>query len=174
VGDRDRPPTRIRFATRGSSRVRHRFRSMLPPPPVRIVEEEARARAGAGDLDEANAPAGVGADRASISGPAHRRRFPWAQTLRRVLHLDVLTCPRCSSVGESVAMVVLAFLTDPDAVGRILRHLGLPSCTPALSSASPSGLPLGFSLPDEDSVVGEREDDGGDSMVRDSPIWPPP
>ena len=30
-------------------------------------------------------------------------------------------------------MVVLAFLSDPDVVGKILRHLGLPTTAPETS-----------------------------------------
>ena len=52
------------------------------------------------------------------------------------MHVDALSCPRCSRPGHSVATVVLAFLTDPDVVGRILPHLGLPTCAPALAPAS--------------------------------------
>ena len=67
--------------------------------------------------------------------PVRRRRMPWAQLLRRLLHIDALACPRCSTSKQTVAMVVLAFLTDPDVVGRILRYLGLPTCAPALAAA---------------------------------------
>ena len=43
-------------------------------------------------------------------------------------------------------MVVLAFLSDPDVVGRILHHLGLPTTAPALAPAKSSGGVLGFDL----------------------------
>ena len=32
-------------------------------------------------------------------------------------------------------MTVLAFLSDPEVVGKILNHLGLPACAPALGGA---------------------------------------
>jgi hypothetical protein len=35
-------------------------------------------------------------------------------------------------------MLVLAFLTDPDVVAKILRHLGLPTDPPPLTPASSS------------------------------------
>ena len=43
-------------------------------------------------------------------------------------------------------MVVLAFLTDPAVVAKILGHLGLPTTAPALAPARSSGSPLGFEL----------------------------
>jgi hypothetical protein len=55
-------------------------------------------------------------------------------------------------------MVVLAFLSDPDVVSKILRHLGLPVSAPALAPArSPRGQ-MGFELPQD----GGRDVDGGD------------
>jgi hypothetical protein len=54
----------------------------------------------------------------------------WAALLKRVLDVDALSCPGCGA-----AMVVLAFLTDPPVVRRILDHLDLPSSAPRLSPA---------------------------------------
>ena len=95
-----------------------------------------------------------------------RRRLPWAQLLRRLLHVDALSCPQCSTRARSVPMVVLAFLTDPDVVGRILRHLGLPACAPALAPArvasweQPSGH-LPPPVPCADVGVGRVEEGAG-------------
>lgn len=47
---------------------------------------------------------------------ARRRR--WAELLRRVFEVDVTVCPRCGG-----AMRILAFVTEPAAVRRILAHL---------------------------------------------------
>ena len=70
-------------------------------------------------------------------------------------------------------MTVLAFLTDPDVVEKILRHLGLPVSAPALSPARSS--PLGFALPEEESGLYETDrDDGGDTIVSEAVIRPPP
>jgi hypothetical protein len=54
----------------------------------------------------------------------------WAALLKRVLDVDALVCPGCGA-----AMVVLAFLTDPPVVRRILEHLDLPSVAPRPSPA---------------------------------------
>jgi hypothetical protein len=59
-----------------------------------------------------------------------RRSLPWAELLRRVHAVDALLCPRCAG-----PMVVLAFLTDPDVVGAILKHLGLPRAPVSLAPA---------------------------------------
>jgi hypothetical protein len=84
-------------------------------------------------------------------------------------------------------MVVLAFLTDPEVVGKILRHLGLPlsapALTPARSSAVPSqgGRSLGFALPEGDGASVRGEGDpasrlpvGRDSGELEPIIRPPP
>lgn len=60
------------------------------------------------------------------------RQLAWAQLLRRVLDIDALSCPRCSTI-----MVVLAFLTDPAVIIRILTHLGLPSDILSIRSGYP-------------------------------------
>ena len=72
-------------------------------------------------------------------------------------------------------MVVLALLSDPDVVGKIVRHLGLPTTAPALAPARSSGGALGFDLPQEDAVAGDGQDDRwGDSGVPEPPVRPPP
>ena len=74
-------------------------------------------------------------------------------------------------------MIVLAFLSDPEVVGKILYHLGLPATAPARSSAVPSkgGRSLGFVLPEEDGAsvreVGDTVEDSGEP---EPSIRPPP
>ncbi|MBD3162080.1 MAG: hypothetical protein GF328_08235 [Candidatus Latescibacteria bacterium] len=70
-------------------------------------------------------------------------------------------------------MKVLAFLTAPHVVGKILRHLGLPVTVPELSPVRSS--PLGFALPEEESRGSETDrDDGDDTIVSETGIRPPP
>jgi hypothetical protein len=60
-------------------------------------------------------------------------------------------------------MVVLAFLTDPEVVSKILRHLGLAIAAPALAPARSSGEARGFGLGEEGGPTGRGtgdEDDG--------------
>jgi hypothetical protein len=72
-------------------------------------------------------------------------------------------------------MVVPAFLSDPDVVGKILRHLGLPTTAPALAPARSSGGAPGFDLPPEDAGSDAGDDDGwGDSGASEPPVRPPP
>jgi hypothetical protein len=120
---------------------RSRDRGRLPAPPRAVsveVEGEERQAAPASGPDAPGAggpPTEPSACRASGSSPAPRRRhrIAWAQLLLRVLHVDALKCPRCST-----AMVVVAFLSDPSVVGRILRHLRLPTEAPPVSPARSS------------------------------------
>ena len=59
-----------------------------------------------------------------------RRRYPWAELMRRCFGVDVLVCPDCGSRRR-----LLTFLTDPRTIARILEHLGLPSTLPELAPA---------------------------------------
>ena len=63
-----------------------------------------------------------------------RQRLSWAELLRRVFAVDVLVCPRC--LGP---MTILAALSDPPVLAKILTHLGLPSTSPALAPAQRRG-----------------------------------
>lgn len=162
---------------------RSRLRRSLPAPPSRQEELEVQAPVvvtGTGGSRETGATE-------QVSSTGHRRRMPWAQLLRRVLHLDALSCPRCSRRKQSVPMVVLAFLTDPDVVGKILKHLGLPTCAPVLaptgSVSSPQQLMQqeaafsdaadGDPWPDG-GVVSDRGMDQGSSATSRPNIRPPP
>ena len=93
---------------------RSRYRALLPPPPA----------AKAAEPPPAAAPAPV------PPPPLRPRRLGWAQLLRRVLDVDALTCAKCA-----VPMVVVAFLTDPKVVRRILEHLKLPSVPPPVAAS---------------------------------------
>ena len=65
--------------------------------------------------------------------PKRPRRLGWAQLLRRVLNVDALSCPTCAT-----PMLVIAFITDPGVIRRILEHLNVPSRVPAIAPAQPS------------------------------------
>jgi hypothetical protein len=109
---------------------RSRWRPHLPPPP---------ARSSAGDRRDATAsapaatgPQAAGQEAAPTSRPPRggRAHLKWAQLLRRVFSLDALECPQCKS-----AMVVLAFISDPPVVRKILGHLKLPTTPPPVAAA---------------------------------------
>lgn len=61
-----------------------------------------------------------------------RKRHSWADLLRRVYLIDVLTCPSCQG-----RRTLLAAIHDPDSIRRILHHLGLPAEPPAVTPARP-------------------------------------
>lgn len=52
--------------------------------------------------------------------PCRRQWMPWSALLARVFYLDALLCTKCGGRRK-----VLAFLTDPSVVRKILAHLGL-------------------------------------------------
>ena len=64
-------------------------------------------------------------------GPPPPSRIPWAELLRRTFSVDVLRCPRCLTG----TLAVLAFITDPSIVLKILAHLRLPTEVPATAPA---------------------------------------
>ena len=168
---------------------RSRFRRLLPPPPPSRYAEEMElplpgsAAPSAEGAEGTPAAMGVITSTGNAGTPAagcprmgstaHRQRVSWAQLLRRVLHVDALACPRCSTATRTVPMTVLAFLSDPQVVGKILKHLGLPTMAPALAAASLSAPVLGFVLPENDAGPAEagdgRNPDPGQPSTRPPP-----
>ncbi len=57
-------------------------------------------------------------------------RYDWASLLRRVFEIDVTVCTECGG-----PMKMIATITQPDVVQKILRHLGLPTEDPATELA---------------------------------------
>ena len=103
-----------------------------PPPPPAIVSTTSGPSAttclGPGTKQAASAPRALESQHGAGRPP--RRALPWAELLRRVFAIDVLVCPKC--LGP---MTVIAFLTDPAVVSKILVHLGLPASPPPLAPA---------------------------------------
>ena len=52
--------------------------------------------------------------------------------MKRIFLADVLSCPHCGGRRK-----VLTFLTDPDVIRKILRHLGLATEPPPIAAARP-------------------------------------
>ena len=52
--------------------------------------------------------------------------------LKRVFLYDILVCDHCSRLRR-----ILAFITDPRLVRRILEHVGLPTQAPRITPARP-------------------------------------
>jgi hypothetical protein len=64
----------------------------------------------------------------TLSEAAHR----WAELLRRIFEVDPLACPRC---GEQ--MRIVAFVTEPQIIDRILDHLRRTAPTRLRTRAPP-------------------------------------
>ena len=58
------------------------------------------------------------------------RRYPWAELLRRVFEVEVLVCPHCGGRRR-----LLAAVTAPESIERVLRAMGLPCEAPELAAA---------------------------------------
>ncbi len=165
---------------------RSRARDMLPAPPAPVeaeLETQSARTQGPATRGEGCAPAD-GAPTAEIPAPARRRPLPWAQLLLRVFFVQALKCPRCAG-----AMVILAFLSDPPVVAKVLHHLRLPTAPPPLTPARRArgtgtwGSSAPLALPPEDATAvplepaetwgtprGERTDrDAGGARIRPPP-----
>jgi len=158
-------------------------RPLLPPPPAPSSPAAASSPLCATPLAPQGAPDGATHPQAAAqacSGPAAtvpstgiapgarfkplpRRRLAWAQLLRRVLLVDALSCPRCLA-----PMVVLALISEPAVVRRILDHLGLPSSPPPL--APPRSLFDQYDIFDPSPP--ETDFDLTDTQLLDSPGGP--
>jgi hypothetical protein len=60
--------------------------------------------------------------------PHRRRRYAWAELLKRVFAVDVLKCDHCGG-----RMRIICAVNPPDAVRKILDCIGLPSRPPPIS-----------------------------------------
>jgi hypothetical protein len=59
-----------------------------------------------------------------------RASYLWAMLIARIYEVLPLLCPRCGS-----PMKIIAFITDPASLSRILTHLGVPTKPPYLHPA---------------------------------------
>ena len=59
-----------------------------------------------------------------------RASYLWAMLIARIYEALPLLCPRCGS-----PMKIIAFITEPASLSRILRHLGVPTKPPKLHPA---------------------------------------
>ncbi len=63
--------------------------------------------------------------------------IPWAELLKRSFDFDVLTCTKCQS-----RMQIIAVITGQEAIDRILSHLSLPQQIEALGSNATMGCDI--------------------------------
>jgi hypothetical protein len=138
---------------------RSKFRSRLPRPPaadsahacsVPDIQETAATPEPCETLDGSGLPR-----------RPPRRRLPWAELLLRVLDVDALTCPSCST-----PMLVLAFITDPTVLRRILAHLNLPTSPPRVAPAREPRDPALHEYPEDQDFVPDIPADDWDQIPR--------
>lgn len=77
------------------------------------------------------------------------RYYAWADLMRRTFGYDVMACLECGG-----RMKLLAMIDKPDAIERILTHLGLPTEPPrALPARAPPEAPEQLDLPEPDVSI---------------------
>ena len=100
---------------------------VVPTPPASPTPDAARTDSAGTDK------AGAGESREiDVTKLTRVSRLPWALLLKRVFMTDALTCPKCHG-----RMKILAALTKPEAIRKILDHLGIPSEAPHRTAARP-------------------------------------
>lgn len=88
--------------------------------------------------------------------PPRAARFPWASMIWRVFLKDALECARCAGRMEMVAAV-----TAPASIERILDHMGLPAMAPTVHRPRPppqTELPFEEHSPDFEPDLPFRDD----------------
>ena len=137
---------------------RHRYYGCLAPNAA--MRSAVTGTAGpdeelAGRLDDA-------ADKMGITGEEGPRRSNarWAMLLARIYESLPLQCTRCGSPME-----LIAFITDPDVVTRILDHLGEPN-RPKEPAPARSPPQIDFDWEIDDAVASGDHDD------LDQTCWP--
>jgi len=93
---------------------------VVPPPPELKPDEPSCAEA-----------------RSAPALRPKRKRYSWAELMRRVFEIDVLICEHCGGTRK-----LLAFLTQPQTIRRILKHIGLPAEPPHIAPARPPPDPV--------------------------------
>jgi len=100
---------------------------VVPTPPAPAAPETARSEAAGDDM-------GVTGESREIDITKIQRgsRLSWAVLLKRVFMTEALTCPKCEG-----RMKILAAITRPEAIRKILDHLGIPNEAPPRTAARP-------------------------------------
>jgi len=165
----------VRYFGAFSGRSKHRPRLPLPPEAQVANSQACCAHAGAPDdgpqltlaLDDetTDAPA-EGAPEVTLPVP-RGPRAPWASLIKRAFGFDPRTCDHCGA-----EMVVMAMITSPRILDRILSHLGLPTHPPPIAPArldSQTDLTLDDHPPDDAYLDEPRLDHGRHATPRAPP-----
>jgi hypothetical protein len=98
-------------------------------------------------VNEASTAPALEADTLDTAG-SRARGERWASLMQRTFGFDVLACPRCGG-----RLRLIALIEEAAVIGRILRHLGVPTEIPAPRPARAPPLPVGVR-----DVDGEDDD----------------
>jgi hypothetical protein len=110
---------------------------VVPTPPALPAPDTASAEAASADKGSTGEPRDI-----DITKIQRGSRLPWALLLKRVFMTDALTCPKCHG-----RMKILAAITKPDAIRKILDHLGIPSEAPRRRATAAAGRAFGHVRP---------------------------
>jgi len=105
--------------------------ALIPPPRAHLVTYHGvLAPAAAMRSRIVPGPSAARPNEGGSRSAGGRRRYPWAELLKRVFAVDVLRCHRCGGRRE-----VLAFITEGVVIRAILECLGLPAVAPTVHPA---------------------------------------
>jgi hypothetical protein len=132
-----------------------RVASLVPPPRRHLVKYfglfAPNARDRAALVPQPTAKAALAADAQSASPPVeppapkqpNRGRIPWAELLQRVFAIDVFSCDACGGRRR-----IIAAITAPPVVSKILAHVGVTPHPSTLAPARPHPPPAQLGLPE--------------------------
>jgi hypothetical protein len=127
-------------------------RKVVPTPPAPPAPEGASAETADADKASEDEPREI-----DITKIQRGSRLPWAVLLKRVFMTDALTCPKCQG-----RVKILAAITEPEAIRKILDHLGIASEAPRRTGARP---------PPQAELSGTADLDEVDYADPPSPEW---
>jgi hypothetical protein len=128
-----------------NSPLRHQVIASAGPAGVLAdrLAEAARSMGLEGQNRPGDETAAPGTDEPKPSPRSRASRLSWAMLIARIYEAVLpLLCPRCAA-----PMRIVAFITQPAVIDRILTHLGQPLEPPAISPAREVPLRLPHSAP---------------------------
>ena len=125
------PPRKHRHRYHGVFAPNHRLRKAVTALAIGNVSKQREATTG-GDGNDGHATGGCcDANHATLKPRSHdTSRIAWAKLMARVGEEFPLECPAC---GGDIRLI--AFITEPGPIRRILTHLGEPLEPPPVSPA---------------------------------------
>ncbi len=123
--------TRYHGIFSGHHRLRKKLAALLPDPPPPPTPPDPNDAADAERVDDEQT--------------TDLARLSYARLLSRVFEADIGNCQRCGG-----ALRFIACIDDPDAIAKILTHIGLPTDAPKLA---PARSPPQAEFADWDSII---------------------